>query len=319
MNAPRIIFFGSSEFSLPALEALMSSGFKPLLVISMPDALVGRKQVLTPSPVKVKAEALGLSVFTPQTLKSEQALRELASYRPEVGVLAAYGKIIPKPVLDVFPKGILNIHPSLLPLWRGPTPVQTALLHGDKETGATIILLDEEIDHGPILSQKKLEIQAHEAHPELHERLARFGAVLLLETLPKWLEGSIAPVPQEHGKATLCRKFTREDGRIHWAETAEAIDRQIRALNPEPGTWTRWQIANNQWQVVKILQLSLFSNSRELENKKSGEVFGANEKLVVKCADRALVLEIVQPEGKKPMKGEDFLRGHQEIAGTTLS
>jgi methionyl-tRNA formyltransferase len=306
----RLVFFGTSDFALPILEALVRSDMRPVLVVTTPDSLRGRKQILSPSSVKIKAQELGIEIIQPKTLKDQEVISEIASYKPDVGVLAAYGKIIPKVLIDIFPKGILNIHPSLLPRWRGPTPIQAAILAGDEKTGVTIILLDEEVDHGPIISNFELKISNFETYESLHEKLSKIGADLIVETLPKWLTGDISPTPQDHSKATFCKKFTFEDGKIDWAKSAEEIARMIRALNPEPGTYTKFKDKNGKVKILKILAAQPFSNLRELENKKVGEIFAHNAKPVVKCAKSALILERVQPEGKKPMTGEEFLRGH---------
>jgi methionyl-tRNA formyltransferase len=309
-----LIFFGTSDFAVPILEKMVRSGMRPILVVTTPDAPRGRKQILSPPPVKIKAQELGLELIQPKTLKDQEVISRIASYKPEVGVLAAYGKIIPKALIDVFPKGILNIHPSLLPRWRGPTPIQAALLAGDEKTGVTIILLDEEVDHGPILAQRELPITNYQLpkidYTTLHNLLAEMGADLLIETLPKWLSGELSPTPQDHSRATFCKKFTFEDGKIDWTKSAEEIDRMIRALNPEPGTYTRFKDKNEKVKILKILAAQPFANSRELENKKVGEIFEHNGNPVVKCGKGALVLERVQPEGKKSMSGEEFLRGH---------
>ncbi|MFN7088517.1 MAG: methionyl-tRNA formyltransferase [Candidatus Paceibacteria bacterium] len=320
----RIVFFGTSSFALPALEALCQKGLQPVLVITTPDAPVGRKQILAPSPVKIKARALGLSVYDPKTLKSEEVISRISQIEPEVGVLAAYGKILPKALIDLFPNGILNIHPSLLPRWRGPTPVQSAILAGDEKTGVTIFLIDEELDHGAILAQKELEIEnlKLETYQTLHDKLAKLGAELLLETLPLWLEGKITPLPQNHNQATFSKKFTRKDAKIDWQKSAVEIDRLVRALNPEPGVWAIWNkprgTTTSTQTILKILEGEAISNLRNLESKNPGEIFEYEGKLAIKCGDGALILRTIQPEGKKPMSGEDFLHGHKEIIGKIL-
>lgn len=352
----RIIFFGSAEFALTelkfavvVLEKLCEAGFPPVLVVTTPDAPVGREQVLTPSPVKVKAKELGLEVFTPEKLDQE-AIAKIKSFAPEVGISVVYGKIIPKELIEIFSKRILNIHPSLLPRFRGPTPIQSAILAGEEKTGVTIMLVDEEVDHGPILAQREFSIFlpagdlpkgdnsqfSNLNYNTLHDELVKIGVALLLETLPRWLAGEITSVPQDHSKATFTRKFTREDGKINWQKSAEEIDRQIRALNPEPSTWTEFKARNEERKILKIIEaqpltLSPFDStqgdperkpngSRErVSGKQEGEVFLENGELAVRCKDGSLILKTVQPEGKKPMTGQDFLRGHREIIGKDFS
>ena len=198
---------------------------------------------------------------------------------PDLGIVVAYSKIIPKEILDIFPKGVLNIHPSLLPAYRGPSPVQTAILNGEKETGVTIMQIDEEVDHGPILAQAKYQIPPDAYTPQVTHDLFELGTELLTQTIPDLLEGKVDLRQQDHSQATFTKKFTWQDGRIDWTQPAEKIYHQIRALNPEPGTWTMF---NNK--VLKILKAVL--------NK-----------------GWTLILEEVQLEGKKVMSYEDFLRG----------
>lgn len=310
----RIIFFGTSEFAVPALEKFVEAGMRPVLVVTTPDAPAGRTGTLTPPPVKVAVNRLGLEIFQPATLKTPEVLSALRRHEPDVGILAAYGKIIPEAVIELFPKGILNVHPSLLPRWRGATPIQAAILAGDEKTGVTIILLDEDVDHGPILAQRELRIENRESggwtYETLHAELSRLGAELLVKTLPQWLAESLSPAPQDHGRATFCKKFTRDDAKIDWSKSAEAIDRMVRALNPEPGTWAEMRIENKGSRILKILQAKPFLNSQEFENRSAGEIFEFEKSPVVKCGSGVLMLERVQPEGKKSMSGEAFLRGY---------
>lgn len=314
-----IVFFGTSEFAVPILEKLVEAGFRPVLVVTTPDAPKGKKQILTPSPVKVKTQALGLETHQPVTLKTPEAKEAIRAVRPFVGVLAAYGKIIPKAVIDLFPKGILNVHPSLLPRWRGPTPIQATILAGDEKTGVTIISIDEEVDHGPILAKSEIPILAADTYESLHEKLASLGANLLAETLSKWLNDEILPATQAHTKATFCHKFTREDAKIDWVKPAEEIDRQIRALNPEPGTYTRYKEQGVRDKELKILRATPIPYSISSIPSNPGEVFEYEKKLAVRCGEGALVLETIQPEGKQPMSAGDFVRGHREFVGQILS
>jgi methionyl-tRNA formyltransferase len=257
-----------------------------------------------------RARELGLPTIQPKTLKDPEVRDRVAAVNPDAGVLAAYGKIIPQALIALFPKGILNVHPSLLPRWRGPTPIQSAILAGDEKTGVTIILLDEEVDHGPILAQRELKMtndkiqMSNVDYGTLHDTLATLGAELIVETLPKWLAGALPPTPQEHSRATYCKKFTREDAKIDWTQSAEEIDRLVRALNPEPGTWT---------DAIKIFRVRAIMHDSTQE---PGTVFEYEKKPAVQCGGKsAVVLELVQPEGKKPMTGDAFLRGHRGLIG----
>lgn len=327
----RIVFFGTSRFAVPALEALVNAGMRPVLVVTTPDAPVGRKRVLSPSPLKAKALELGLEIIQPKTLKggsradaslppkNPEVLAKISAVKPDVGVLAAYGKIIPKALIEAFPKGIVNVHPSLLPRWRGATPIQAAMLAGDEKTGVTLTLLDEEVDHGPILAQQELRMpndktqMSNVSYPALHDMLAELGADLLVETLPKWVAGELSPSPQEHSKATFCKKLSREDAKIDWSKPAVEIERMVRAFNPEPGTWMEYEDRKrDEKKILKILKVSLLSSSYRLSSTlMAGTFFEHEKKLAVQCGTDALILEIVQPEGKKPMPGADWLRGHR--------
>ena len=245
---PRIVFFGTPEFAVPTLEALVKAGYDIVAVVTQPDKPVGRGLKMEAPPVKVKAVELGLTVLQPTTLnfgikpkglESKLSLG-LQSLRADLGVCVAYGKIIPKEILDIFPRGILNIHPSLLPKYRGPSPIQTAILNGDEETGVTIMLLDEEMDHGAVLAHITYHISPSTIGSELSQALAKEGAKLLVETLPKWLAGEIEPQPQDHNKATFTKMLERADGRIDWNKSAEGIEKMVHAYDAWPGTFTLW-------------------------------------------------------------------------------
>lgn len=238
-------FFGTPRFAEIFLEESVSKGFVPSLVITNPDRPAGRKHVLTPPPVKVFAEQNGIPVFQPEKL-SPEALKDAVS-GCEFAVVAAYGGIIPRGVIDLFPKGILCIHPSLLPELRGATPIQTALLEGKKETGTTIFLIDERVDHGAILSQKKISVTEEDDYISLEEKLAKLGAELFAETTKDYVAEKIKALPQDESKATLTKKFSREDAYIPEAEVVSALQgkepekvlRKIRAFSAEPGAWTK--------------------------------------------------------------------------------
>jgi len=215
--------------------------------------------------------------------------KDIKKIKPDLVIVANFGKILTKDILAIPRYGCLDIHPSLLPKYRGPTPIQSTILNGDKETGVTIILMDEKIDHGPIIANSKLKIPALPAsgqnskltYQELHDKLANLGAKLLIRTIPKWLKGEIEPASQDESEATYTEIFTREDGRIDWKKPIDYIERQVRALNPEPGTYTLYK-----GKILKILETKI-----------------QNNKLVIKKVHLA---------GKKPMSFEDFLRGHQD-------
>jgi methionyl-tRNA formyltransferase len=317
-NTNKIVFFGTSEFAVPALEALKKEDYEIAAVITNPDEPVGRKKVLTPPPVKVVAEKYGIKILQPEKLRNNpefvEQLKNLlnakrSTLNASIGVVAAYGKIIPAEIINLPRLGILNIHPSLLPKYRGPTPIQTTILNGEKETGVTIIKIDEEVDHGPILANYKIQISNDKNFQELQNNLAKLGAELLIKILPDYLAGKITPQPQDHSQATFTKKFTRDDARINWNKTAEEIDRQIRALNPEPGVWTTWN-----GKILKILEAEV-TGERSGQN---GQVSQDENKTVVGTAKGLIVLKIIQPEGKKSMSAENFVRGNQDFIGAIL-
>ncbi|MEK7606985.1 MAG: methionyl-tRNA formyltransferase [Patescibacteria group bacterium] len=312
---PPIVFFGTSEFAIPAFETLVKAGYKISSVITQPDKPAERGLALRSSPVKVKALELGLRVFEPPTLKQLEAESLLRECGAEVAIVAAYGKIIPQNILDIFPRGVLNIHPSLLPKYRGPSPIQSAILNGDEETGITIMLLDAEMDHGSILMQKGLRIKDYELRSGLEERLSELGANLLIEVLPQWMEGKIKPREQDHAAATVCKMVEKEDGKIDWNKSAVAIERMVRAYEGWPGTWALWD-----GKRLKILKALVLHESIGCANNSTpGFVWKTEQgELAVNCLPGSLVLEQVQMEGKKPATGEEFLRGHLRILGVVL-
>lgn len=272
---------GTSEFGMIILEELCQSEYKPILVVTTPDKLVGRKQILTPPPVKVLAEKFKVLVKQPEKILNLKS--EILNLKPDLIVVAAYGQILPKEILEIPKYGCLNVHPSLLPRWRGPSPIQYTILNGDKKTGITIILMDEKIDHGPIVAMSNAKCQmSNVTYKELHDKLAELGAKLLIETIPKWIKGEIKPKPQDESKATYTKILTREDRKIDWKKPIDYIERQVRALNPGPGTYTLYK-----GKILKILEAEI-----------------QNNKLIIKKVNLA---------GKKPMSFEDFLHGHQDF------
>lgn len=285
----KIVFFGTSEFAVPALEALHKANFD-LTVITRPDKPVGRKNVLTSPPIKVVAEKLGLKVLQPTKLKDDSFFEEFSALAPDICIVAAYGKIIPERYLAV-PKYFLNIHPSLLPKYRGPTPIQTAILNSDAVTGVTIMQVDREMDHGDIVSSIKYRVLSDKYYKEIYDDLAELGAQLLIETIPKLISGKIKPQAQDHSQATFTKIYERADARIDWSRTPEEIYNQIRALNPEPGTWTTWH--------DRILNI----RSAELANETQTD---AGKKLKI-------IIKTLQLEGKKETSLSEFLHGHSDF------
>ena len=275
------IFFGSEENSVIILKKLISLPYlKIVAVVTQPPRPKGRKQILTPTPVNQFAQKHHLTILTPQKLDQKVINYFNKGKKPKLGVLAAYGKIIPQKLIDIFSWGIINIHPSLLPQFRGPTPVEMALLSGQKETGVSIFLIDFQVDHGPLLTQTKEKICLHDSQESLSKRLFKLGAETLANTLPQYLSKQITPTPQNHQKATFTKLLNRDDGYIKYGALKKAInqggpkaikiERKIRAYHPWPGTFTKIKTQKR----MKILKAHLENNR--------------------------LILEQIQLEGKKP-------------------
>lgn len=305
------IFFGSSEFSKMILEGLIKENFKPTLIVAPERKPQGRKQILLPSPIEDLALKENIPVLTPHNLNDEKFLAEIKNIKADFALLSAYGKIIPLEILKIFPKGFLNLHPSLLPRLRGATPIQTALLNNEKETGVTLFLMDEKIDHGPIISQKKIQADLSKLNfQELSKLLAEAGVQLIIESIPKWLNEEITPKSQDDSLATYSHKITKEDEKIDWTKESKFIDRQVRALNPQPGTYT---ILDNK--IIKIIKGEDFNDNNISANKKVGEIFEFNQKMAVKAGEGFYVIETIKPEGKKEMSASDFLKGNKHLLG----
>jgi methionyl-tRNA formyltransferase len=281
----KIIFIGTPEFGAIILEELVKNNYQPILVITNPDKLAGRKQVLTSPPVRLAAQKYKIPIEQPERIKNLEL--RIKNLKPDLVICAAYGQIISKEILEIPKYGCFNIHPSLLPKYRGPSPIQTAILNGDKKTGVTIMLMDEKMDHGPILAKRELKItnpKSEITYQELHDKLAEIGAKLLIKTIPDWINGKIKPQTQNEKKATYTKIIKKEDGKIDWKKPAQEIERQIRALNPWPGTFTFIKKRGKKIRI-KICQAELSKNNQ-------------------------LIIKKLQPESKKPMSFEDFKKGY---------
>jgi len=264
---PKIIFLGTPEFGATILEGLIKNNHKPCLVITATDKPVGRKQILTPPPAKIIAEKYNIPIIQPEKVLSCKL--QATRIKPDLIIMAAYGEIIPKEFLEIPKYGCLNIHPSLLPKYRGPSPIQTVILNGDRETGTTIILIDEKMDHGPVIANRQLSITDCEiTTDELSKKLAALSIDLLIKIVPKWINGEIKAKPQDESKATYTKIIKKEDGKINWKKSAEEIERQIRAFYPWPGTFTFWR--NKR---IKILEAETSKTVPE-------------NKLAIKCGKR---------------------------------
>ena len=238
----KIIFFGTPEFSAIILDKLINSPFCTIAVVTAPDKLKGRKQILTPSQTKELSIKKNIPVFQPVFLRNNpQIIKELSNLKPDLFIVAAYGLILPLKILNIPHNGCINVHPSLLPKYRGASPIQQTILNGDKKTGTTLILMDEKMDHGPILAQRELESQilmSKITYPELNLKLAILSANLLIDILPKFLAKKIKIINQNHKQATFVKQINKSDGKIDWTKSAIEIERMTRAYHPWPGTYT---------------------------------------------------------------------------------
>lgn len=309
----KIVFFGTPDFSVPALNALASEGYHFILAVTQPDKPAGRKRIMTPSPVKRTAQKLGLKEIEDLS----DLINEAENFQPDLGVIAAYGEILPKAVLDLFPRGILNIHPSLLPKFRGPAPLQNAILNGEAKTGITIIKLDEKMDHGPIVARTEYTLNGKETYQELAETLAKKGADLLVKILPKYLEGKITPLPQNDAKATYVKMIQKRDGEIDINESAVQIERQIRAFAPWPGAFGTFLVKAKKMKI-KIMAATVNINAEAIDESPphyaqktvNGELTALNNQLILQCGHGALVINTLQPEGKKEVSSQAFINGY---------
>ena len=302
-------YYGTSDFSAGVLLGLLQAGLKPALVVSTAAKPQGRGLKLIPTPVAALAQKQGLPLFEVKTLKSEEVQKQLAGGQTPVAILAAFGKIIPQAVLDLYPKGIVNVHPSLLPQYRGPAPIQYAIRDGATETGVSLIILDEEVDHGPVLAQEKCAITETDDAQTLSRKLAELSVKLLLSTLAPYLSGSLSPTPQDHTRATLTKMITRDDGRADFTKSAIELDRQRRAFTPWPGLWTMWQ-----GKRLKLIDTAVLPDYATTQ----GKVELKNGQLVIGCSQGGLLVRSLQPEGGKIIQASDFLRGYQQSIGSIL-
>ena len=308
--SPKIIFMGTPDFAVPALAELHKN-YNIVMVVTQPDRRSGRGRKMTASAVKQFAQSANLPVFQPGTLKDPQAVSFLSDLKPDLIVVAAFGQILRRNVLDMPRKGCLNVHASLLPRWRGASPVTAAILSGDAETGITLMQMDPGLDTGPIISQRALPITAQHTGQSLTAELALLGADLLIETLPGWLDGKITPQPQDDTLATLAPRIKKEQGRLDWQQSAVQIERQVRAFFPWPGAFTHWQ-----GKPLKVLSVSVAADWTG--NLPPGRVFKLGKEIAVAAAQGAIVLRQIQPAGKRPMPAKSFVAGAARFIGSQL-
>ena len=301
----RVLFAGTPAVAVPSLDALLQAGFDVVAVLTRPDAPIGRKRVLTPSPVAARAAELGIEVIHAAKVDADVTAR-IAAVRPDVAAIVAYGGLIPRAALDVPRHGWINLHFSLLPAWRGAAPVQRAVIAGDDITGAVTFLLEEGLDTGPVFGTLTEAVRPEDTAGDLLERLSHSGAVLLAQTLSAIESGRAAAVPQA-GDVSLAPKLGIDDGRIDWREPALAIGRRARGVTPEPGAWTTLE-----GQRVKLEPVVLRVEGPEL---KPGQVLLDGKSVLVGTGSHPVELTRIQPSGKKMMAAADWARGQAALEG----
>lgn len=311
----RLVFMGTPAFAVPVLAGLTGlDGCEVAGVYTPPDRPAGRGRRAQSPPVKEFALEHGLPVRQPASLRSAEAQAELAALEPDAIIVAAYGKLLPPPVLELASLGCLNIHPSLLPRHRGPSPVATAILEGDQVTGVTLMLLDQGMDTGPLIAQTEYPLNGDETAEELTETLFGLGGEFLHESLPRWQSGELKAVPQNDSLATVTRKLERADGRADWTLTAEALERRARAFTPWPGLFTSWNGSG-----VKLVEVSVLPAVSGVGDP--GVVVETGDSVApaaVVTAQGLLGLKTIQLEGRRAVSASDFLRGAPGFIGARL-
>jgi methionyl-tRNA formyltransferase len=339
INKIRTIFIGTSDFGIPAFRALIKDKqFEIVSVITQPDKPAGRKQILTPPPIKTEAQKYKIPVFQPERIADLQSkisaqggcASGAKNLNPDIIIVIAYAQIIPEEILNLPKYGCVNVHGSLLPKYRGAACVQAAILNGDKQTGVTIIKMDKGLDTGPILWQDKINIESRDTAGALYEKLSLLGAKILPVAVKKYIAGEIKPIPQNNAKASYVKQLKKQDGLIDWSKSAVEIERFIRAMAPWPSAFSKIQSsppeAGHPWaeklkvkSEIKNLKITEIEHQPlKINEYKIGEVFLHNNKLAVQCGKDALIIKKLQLEGKKEMKSEDFIKGNNWIIGSIL-
>lgn len=321
-----VVFMGTGDFAADILTVLLQSAqYHVASVVTQPDKKIGRKKkpsvnrALAENPVRTIAAHHALSLLQPVRL-DDDAIRAIAAHKPDILVVAAYGRILPQKLLDVARVAPVNVHASLLPLLRGASPIHNAILQGHNETGVTIMLMDAGMDTGAILAQERTTITPHEKTSDLSIRLARMGGNLLLPTLDALIADTLSPQPQDSSHATLCQLIEREDGHIQWTETTAEIYNRYRALHPWPGIFGFWEV--HEAQIMRIHLRAILPHTAGLDDAHMqltpGTVFMHHDQLCIKTGDGAIIVETIQPECKAIMPVRDFLNGHKNFDGTIL-
>ncbi len=305
----RIVFMGSPQFAVPSLHSL-AANFHVVGVVTRPDRPAGRGRSLRPPPVRKAAQDLGLPCLQPTRVSRPESLQALRRWDPEVIVVAAFGEILSRELLDLPPLGCLNVHASLLPRWRGASPIQSAILHGDAETGVTLMRMEEGLDTGPIVALSRTPIGSAETAGELEARLAELGAELLLQVLLPYISGEVMPRPQPETGVTLAPRLRKGSGRLDFGLPAVGLERQVRAFEPWPTSFFEWQDRR-----IVVRRASVAAGAEY----PAGRLVDYQGRPAVTTGEGWLVLERVQPAGGKPMSGDEFLRGARNLLGADLT
>lgn len=306
---------GTSDLSEVILGSLIDGEYNVVGVFTKPDMKVGRKQEITEPLVKKLATEKKIPVFQPLRFNAE-AVEEFKKLKPDLVIVAAYGKIIPKAALAIPGFGCINVHVSLLPKYRGPSPIQNALFNGEKETGVTIMLMDEGVDTGDILVQEKTVIAPNDTTETLMQKLSVSGAALLLKTIPLWIERKIEAKAQDHTQASQCQLIEREDGKIFWTEDAETIYNKYRALTPWPGIFTHWK---NDSEIIRLKLITIgLQKINPIEKHQIGEIFQLGDDIGIQTNAGIIIFKEIQREGKKTASAKDFINGYPEFIGSIL-
>lgn len=312
MIKDQVLFFGTADIGIPTLDALAKDDrFDMKLVVTQPDKKAGRSQKITQSPVKIYAQYLELPVADPERLKGNKEFEKFERFvndlHPDLFVVFAYGNILPASLLAIPRYGAINIHASLLPEYRGASPIQQAILDGKKETGITIMRMNEKMDEGDILYVKRISIGNDETAESLKGKMAVVSAGIIGDAIAAYRSGELKPIPQDHTRATVCKKIEKEDGEVKWNDMeAEKIERMIRAFTPWPGCWTTWR-----GKRIKIVEASVANGISE--KIRAGHMTLTQERCLVGTKKGTIEVKVLQPEGKQTMKIEDFINGYRKV------
>ncbi len=310
-----IVFMGTPDFAIPTLESILESGNSIVGVVTQPDRPRGRGKKLMPSPVKKWALEKGINVYQPENINTTEVVEELKSLEPDLIVTAAFGQIVSKEVLDIPPLGCINVHASILPKYRGASPIQQAIIDGEDETGITIMYMDEGMDTGDIILQKYTSIDPEENAGSLHDRLAILGGQAIVEALELFREGKVEGTPQDNTMATYCKKIDKSWGEIDWNNGKEELKNLVRGLTPWPGCFTFYED-----ERLKIWKIDILDTKLMKKVPVAGEIVISDEKngLVVGCGDGFVRLTCIQGEGGKAMKDTEYIKGHLLQVGSKL-